>query len=73
MINVILHGSRIMLETMRRYVPVLEVMVLTTRSLNAILRRKFVADVEKLAIRYINVPMQSIVVIVSIEEIHQDT
>ena len=58
---------------MRRYVPASDVMVLTTRSLNAILRRKFVADVEKLAIRYINVPMQSIVVIVSIEEIHQDT
>ena len=73
MVNVILNGSRIMLETMRRYVPVLEVMVLTTRSLNAILWRKFVTDVEKLAIRYINVPMQSIVVIVSIEEIHQDT
>ena len=57
---------------MRRYVPASDVMVLTTRSLNAILRRNFVADVEKLAIRYINVPMQSIV-IVRIEEIHQNT
>ena len=55
-----------------RYVRASDVIVLTTRSLNAILRRKFVADVIKLAIRFINISMQSTVVIVSIEEIDQD-